>query len=152
MPSIVGAARPGRRKLTQEFDWSSVLLSVLGAFSVLLGCDMINTCCCCSDVAVCEACLCFFLFCFCIAPGGLKGPMSLSIKRPGHVVNAPGCLFTRARSQRPGGRSLLIATSRFRYALGIRTLISPSGFCLSYMMCFIYSVYHLFSCVILFSS
>ena len=52
VPFLVGAASPERRKLSQEFDGSSVLLSVMGALSVLvslsmlLGCDMINTCCC----------------------------------------------------------------------------------------------------------
>ena len=45
---------------SQEFEWSFVLLSVLGAFSVLLGCDMTNTSCCCSAVAVCERRVFFF--------------------------------------------------------------------------------------------
>ena len=66
---LVGAASPERRKLPREFDWSSVLLSVMGALSVLLGCDMINTCCCLA-VAVCvwEVFDFFFFLIFCIAP------------------------------------------------------------------------------------
>ena len=62
---------------------------------------------------------CFFSVLFWVSPRGAKeGPKHFSNsnylsalnsypifpERPGHVVNAPGCLFTRALSQRPGGR------------------------------------------------
>ena len=55
MPSLVGAASPGRRKLAsperrlidRQCFWSVFgFLSVLGALSALLGCGMINTSCC----------------------------------------------------------------------------------------------------------
>ena len=52
VPSLLGAASPERRKLPQDFV-SSVLLSVPGAFSVLLGGDMTNISCCCRVVAGC---------------------------------------------------------------------------------------------------
>ena len=46
-------------------------------------------------------------FCsFFFAPGGQKAPDPR--KRPGHAVNAPGCFFTRAKSQRPEGRLLAL--------------------------------------------
>ena len=45
----------------------------------------------------------FFLFFLSYGPGGPKWPETVFRKRPGHTVNAPGRLFTPARSQRPGG-------------------------------------------------
>ena len=69
VPSLVGAAWPGRRKLPQELV-SSVLLSVLGALSVLLGCDRTNTSCC-RVVAGCVWEAWVFICYFCIASGSL---------------------------------------------------------------------------------
>ena len=89
--------------------------SLCGALSVLLGCDMINTCCCLA-VAVCvcmrgvgfflgflcrpacERCVLFFLFLHTYRPGGPKAPKSFFRKRPGIEVNAPGRLVTLAKS------------------------------------------------------
>ena len=57
---LVSTASPRRRKLPQEFEWSSVLFhKVLGALSMLAGLrHMTNTCCC----AVCVAVGGYFLF------------------------------------------------------------------------------------------
>ena len=92
MPSLVGA-RPGRRKLPQEFEWSSVLLSVLGAFSVLLGCDMTNTSCC-SAVAVCERRVLFLFFFLVSTRGAKKVRKSFPRKHPGNVLNASVLFYT----------------------------------------------------------
>lgn len=43
VPFLVGVAAPERRKILQEFEWPSVVLSVLGTLSVLLDCDRTNT-------------------------------------------------------------------------------------------------------------
>lgn len=40
---------------------------------------------------------------FCIAPGGEKGVRYLFRKRPGHIVNAPGCFATLHNRNAPGG-------------------------------------------------
>ena len=90
---------------SQEFDWPSVVLPVLGDLPVLLDCDKDNTCCDVAQVWGGGVCVCFFIYC--IAP---KGPKRFSRKRAGHVVNAPLCFLKLAQSQRPGG--CLLALSR----------------------------------------
>ena len=57
VPSLVGAASPGRRKLPQEFE-----------LSALLGYNMTNTCCCCCAVAVCVRERCVFSLFFFASP------------------------------------------------------------------------------------
>ena len=91
-------------ELPQDFEWSSVPLSVLGALSMLLGSDMTSNCCCCCCCCCC--CLrgvsvfsCFF---------SIAVRCSFFRIRPSHIVNAPGRPFTPAKSQRPKWRLLAI--------------------------------------------
>ena len=94
-----------------------MLLSVLGAFSVLLGCDMTNTFCFCCAVAVCERHV--FFSSFFVSPRRGKRP-EIFFPR-----NSSGNLFTRAQSQRPGGR--LLALLRYLSAFP-RNHTAPSSF------------------------
>ena len=93
VPSFVGAARQGRRKLRQEFV-SSALLLVLRYDQHLL---LLQSCC-----WVCERHELFPVIL--VSPrGDKKGRDLLPGNAPATylVVNTPGCLFTCAKSQRP---------------------------------------------------
>ena len=74
VPPLVGAASRGWRKLPQEFECSSALLLVLGALSVLLGCDMTNSCCCCAVAVYQYVCGGVFCACFFVSPRGATMP------------------------------------------------------------------------------
>ena len=106
VPSHVGAPRPGRRKLPQSLSGRRRIYRCWAPSSVLLGCDMTNTCCCCRSVVA--VCVRGVRVCFGIAPRGQKAPNNFPRKRHGHVLNAPGCLLPHAQSQRPGGAFIAV--------------------------------------------
>ena len=83
-----------------------MLLSVLGAFSVLLGCDMTQhllllQCCCC----VCERRVCvlffFFFFFFLYRSWGAERPELFFQKPPGARSKGPGVHFYACRITTP---------------------------------------------------
>ena len=74
--SLVDATSPGRCKLPHDFERPSALLSVLGVLSVMLGCDVTNTCCC--AAVLCAISVCVFLVSL-YRPGGRKGQRFVSI-------------------------------------------------------------------------
>lgn len=112
-PSLVGAASSERCKLAQAFEWSLVLLLVLGALSELLRSDTTNTCCC-----VCEVCVfsCFwyhpacetYASCFPVflyRRGGINN-LKYNLKRPCLTVYAPGhCSYLYVNSTPEGVHS-----------------------------------------------